>query len=248
MVTDEHRARVAEVIARADAVLSAPRPNPDAARKAEEEWRQARAYEAQRQAWEASLEAPRLPAPAPQKRAEASSNSPAGQRIDMAAIEAEVAGMTPEQVGLYQAVLDKLVTGTALESGEEPRKGQVLAAITALKQICNHPAAYQADDRPLAGRSGKLTRLEEIVDAVFAAGERVLVFTHFASWGVRLAEHLTEHTGVPVACYHGGLARGAVRGRRRRPDHRRGGRRVVRRALARRDRGQVGQVGGEHGR
>ena len=48
------------------------------------------------------------------------------------------------------------------------------------------------DDRPLAGRSGKLARLEEIVDAVFAAGERVLVFTHFAEWGLRLADHLTE--------------------------------------------------------
>jgi superfamily II DNA or RNA helicase len=116
--------------------------------------------------------------------------------------------MTPEQIGLYQAVLDRLVADDD-EVGQEARKGAILAAITALKQICNHPAAYQDDGRPLAGRSGKLTRLEEIVDAVFAAGERVLIFTHFASWGVRLAEHLSEHTGVPIACYHGGLARGA---------------------------------------
>ncbi len=116
--------------------------------------------------------------------------------------------MTPEQIGMYQAVLDGLVQ-TGDEVGEEPRKGAILAAITALKQICNHPAAYSDDGRPLAGRSGKLTRLEEIVDAVFAAGERVLVFTHFASWGVRLAEHLSTHTGIPVDCYHGGLARGA---------------------------------------
>ena len=117
--------------------------------------------------------------------------------------------MTPEQIGLYQAVLDGLVTNSADEVGAEPRKGAILAAITALKQICNHPSAYQHDDRPLVGRSGKLTRLEEIVDAVFAAGDRVLIFTHFASWGMRLADHLTEHTGVPTACYHGGLARGA---------------------------------------
>jgi hypothetical protein len=115
--------------------------------------------------------------------------------------------MTPEQIGLYQAVLDGLVGG-ATEAGGEPRQGAILAAITALKQICNHPAAYQADDRPLAGRSGKLTRLEEIVESVFAAGERLLVFTHFAEWGKRLADHLTEVTDVPIACYHGGLARG----------------------------------------
>jgi SNF2 family DNA or RNA helicase len=33
------------------------------------------------------------------------------------------------------------------------------------------------------------------------------VFTHFAEWGQHLAEHLTERTGTPVACYHGGLSR-----------------------------------------
>jgi hypothetical protein len=116
--------------------------------------------------------------------------------------------MTPEQIGLYQAVLDRLVTDTSGEGGE-PKQGAILAAITALKQICNHPAAYQDDGRPLAGRSGKLARLEEIVESVFAAGERILIFTHFAEWGKRLADHLTEITGVPIACYHGGLARGA---------------------------------------
>jgi superfamily II DNA or RNA helicase len=123
--------------------------------------------------------------------------------------ELDHCAMTPEQIGMYQAVLDTLVTGTDLPEGKEPRKGQILAAITALKQICNHPSAYQGDDRPLDGRSGKLARLDEIVAAVFAAEERVLVFTHFAEWGVRLAKHLTARTGTPVECYHGGLSRTA---------------------------------------
>ena len=116
--------------------------------------------------------------------------------------------MSAEQIGLYQAVLDELVTGATGADGER-KQGAILAAITALKQICNHPAAYRDDGRPLQGRSGKLTRLEEIVEAVFEAGERILVFTHFAEWGKRLATHLTEHTGVPISAYHGGLARGA---------------------------------------
>jgi hypothetical protein len=117
--------------------------------------------------------------------------------------------MTAEQIGLYQAVLDGLVADAPDGAPREKKQGAILAAITALKQICNHPAAYEDDGRPLAGRSGKLTRLEEIVESVFAAGERILVFTHFATWGVRLAEHLASVTGVPIACYHGGLARGA---------------------------------------
>mgnify|MGYP006198547873 CR=1 FL=1 len=58
--------------------------------------------------------------------------------------------MTPEQIGLYQAVLDGLVADST-QVGGEPKQGAILAAITALKQICNHPAAYQDDGRPLAG-------------------------------------------------------------------------------------------------
>ncbi len=119
--------------------------------------------------------------------------------------------MTTEQIGLYQAVLDDLVVETADQDAADPpkRKGAVLAAITALKQICNHPAAYTGDDGPLDGRSGKLERLEEIVDNVFEADERMLIFTHFATWGSRLAEHLTARTGVQIDSYHGGLSRGA---------------------------------------
>ncbi|MEY2445369.1 MAG: hypothetical protein QOE00_1949, partial [Ilumatobacteraceae bacterium] len=45
-------------------------------------------------------------------------------------------------------------------------------------------------------------------ESVFAAGERILIFTHFATWGRRLADHLTEVTGLPISCYDGSLARG----------------------------------------
>jgi hypothetical protein len=117
--------------------------------------------------------------------------------------------MTPEQIGLYQAVLNRLLdSGLAADSNQ--RKGQVLAAITALKQICDHPTAYLGEDDEqdhLLGRSGKLTRLEEIVTDVFAAGERILIFTHFARWGEKLAKYLSERMGVRIGCYHGGLGR-----------------------------------------
>ncbi len=127
-------------------------------------------------------------------------------RID----ELDLCAMTPEQIGLYQAVLDQLVVDTSeSEDGSPQKKGAVLAAITALKQICNHPAAYEGDDEPLDGRSGKLARLNEIVDSVFAADERMLIFTHFASWGERLADYLSERTGIDISCYHGGLSRTA---------------------------------------
>ena len=127
-------------------------------------------------------------------------------RID----ELDHCAMTPEQVGLYQAVVDTLVRETSERpEGTPERKGAVLAAITALKQICNHPVNYQEDGEPLDGRSGKLARLNEIMDSVFAADEKMLIFTHFATWGERLSEYLSERTGKKIECYHGGLARGA---------------------------------------
>jgi hypothetical protein len=126
-------------------------------------------------------------------------------RID----ELDRCSMTPEQIGLYQAVLDSLVTGVGNEAGTDRRNGAILAAITALKQICNHPVAYRNDDGPLDGRSGKLARLEEIIEQVYASGERALVFTHFAEWGQKLANHLSSRFEIPVGCYHGGLSRGA---------------------------------------
>ena len=126
-------------------------------------------------------------------------------RID----ELDHCSMTQEQIGLYEAVLESIDPEVAAQLGTDTRNGAVLAAITALKQICNHPTAYLRDDGPLEGRSGKLERLDEIIEQVYAAGERALVFTHFAEWGQRLAEHLTARFGVEVGCYHGGLARGA---------------------------------------
>ena len=127
-------------------------------------------------------------------------------RID----ELDHCAMTPEQIGLYQAVIDSLVVATSeSDQGTPERKGAVLAAITALKQICNHPVNYQADDQGLEGRSGKLNRLNEIIETVFAAGEKVLIFTHFATWGETLAAYLSDRTGTPIHCYHGGLGRGA---------------------------------------
>ena len=123
--------------------------------------------------------------------------------------ELDHCAMTPEQIGLYQAVLDKLVAGQrpargrGAAQGPDPRRHH-------RAQADLQPSRRVPGRRPAARRSlGQARRLEEIVDAVFAAGERVLVFTHFAEWGVKLAEHLTERTGTPIECYHGGLSRTA---------------------------------------
>ncbi|MEV6305236.1 DEAD/DEAH box helicase [Actinoplanes sp. NPDC051861] len=117
-------------------------------------------------------------------------------------------GMTTEQVSLYRAVLDDLKQRLD-EPGDKARKGLVLAAMTKLKQVCVHPALLLKDGSPLPGRSGKIDRLEEILDHALGAGESVLCFTQFARFGAMLQPHLAARFGVPVRFLHGGTPRGA---------------------------------------
>jgi hypothetical protein len=75
------------------------------------------------------------------------------------------------------------------------RRGKILGALSKLKQICNHPAQFAADNSPLAGRSGKLARLEEMLEEVFDAGEAALIFTQFAEMGRLLRRRLEARFG-----------------------------------------------------
>jgi SNF2 family DNA or RNA helicase len=87
------------------------------------------------------------------------------------------------------------------------RRGLVLATMTKLKQVCNHPAHFLRDGTRLAGRSGKLARLEEILDEVLAAGEKALLFTQYAEFGGMLRAHLSNRFGREVLYLHGGVAK-----------------------------------------
>ncbi len=116
--------------------------------------------------------------------------------------------LTREQATLYRAVLDEMLQKMS-DTDDIRRKGVVLAAMTKLKQVCNHPAQLLGDGSALPGRSGKLERLEEILDRVLADSERALCFTQFARFGAMLTPHLSARFGVPVRYLHGGTPRGA---------------------------------------
>jgi hypothetical protein len=102
--------------------------------------------------------------------------------------------LTREQATLYRAVVDDLLTG-ADESEGIARRGVVLAGLLRLKQVCNHPAHFLADGSPLAGRSGKLTRTEELLEEILSEGDKVLCFTQFAAWGELLRPYLERRFG-----------------------------------------------------
>ena len=116
------------------------------------------------------------------------------------------ATLTREQAHMYQAVVDQLLLDAQQATGMR-RRGLVLAALTRLKQICNHPAHALADGSKLAGRSGKLHRFDELVTDLLDAGEQALVFTQFREMGLLLQQHLHERFGQSVPFLHGGVSK-----------------------------------------
>jgi SNF2 family DNA or RNA helicase len=112
------------------------------------------------------------------------------------------ASLTGEQGALYEQVVDDVERKIRDATGIE-RRGAILAALSKLKQVCNHPAHFLGDSSPLPKRSGKLTRLTEMLEEATASGDRALVFTQFAEMGKLLQEHLQNELGREVMFLHG---------------------------------------------
>ena len=124
------------------------------------------------------------------------------------------AKLTREQATLYKQVVDQLLQDAEQASGMR-RRGIVLAALMRLKQICNHPAHALRDGSRLAGRSGKLTRFDELLTDLLDREEGALVFTQFREMGELLKQHIADQFGITAPFLHGGVSR---RGRDRMVD------------------------------
>ncbi|MFJ2782619.1 MULTISPECIES: DEAD/DEAH box helicase [unclassified Streptomyces] len=117
--------------------------------------------------------------------------------------------LTREQASLYEAVVRETM-GRIEEAEGMARRGLVMKLLTSLKQICNHPAQYLKEEAPrgsgtarLAGRSGKLALLDELLDTILAEDGSVLVFTQYVSMARLLADHLAAR-GITAQLLHGG--------------------------------------------
>jgi SNF2 family DNA or RNA helicase len=106
--------------------------------------------------------------------------------------------LTREQATLYEAIVKEMLA--QIEQAEEgiQRKGLVLSTMLRLKQVCNHPAHYLNDHSKLESRSGKLARLEEMLEEVLAEGDKALIFTQFAELGGKLQTYLEERLNCEV--------------------------------------------------
>ncbi len=111
--------------------------------------------------------------------------------------------LTRAQAALYGQAVEAARSKLEDASGIE-RRGLVLAFLTCLKQICNHPSQWLADGAWDAGDSGKFARLAELCDAIRTRQDKVLVFTQFRSVIDPISSHLAGVFGRPGLTLHGG--------------------------------------------
>ncbi len=116
--------------------------------------------------------------------------------------------LTREQASLYAAELRALDERLDALSGRE-RRGLVLATLTRLKQICNHPQQFLGGTDDLRGRSGKLDRIAAMVREILESDEKALIFTQYATMGRLLCAYLREHLDTEIPFLHGGVPRAA---------------------------------------
>ena len=111
--------------------------------------------------------------------------------------------LTVEQASLYRATVDRWMARVEAHHDRFGRRGAVLAMLSQLKQVCNHPEMLLATGQPLEGRSGKLDRLLELLELV-PSGDKALVFTQYPGFD-RLVPHLEQQLGKSVGFFHGRL-------------------------------------------
>ncbi|WP_159881944.1 DEAD/DEAH box helicase [Paenibacillus puerhi] len=120
--------------------------------------------------------------------------------------------LTAEQATLYENYIRDMFERLDKLSTME-RRGLILASLTKLKQLCNHPGLVAGGGSAVQARlnwrqrSNKVERLIEMVQELRQEGDKCLIFTQFVETGHLLQRALTEEFGGSIPFLHGGTAK-----------------------------------------
>lgn len=116
--------------------------------------------------------------------------------------------LTTEQASLYENYIQDMFAKLERLKAME-RRGLILAALTKLKQVCNHPALLLKEgvQTHTLGRSNKVERLLDMVNELRQEGDRCLIFTQFVETGHLLQGILQKELKEKVQFLHGGTPR-----------------------------------------
>jgi SNF2 family DNA or RNA helicase len=111
--------------------------------------------------------------------------------------------LTVEQAAMYERATSEMLNAIDAATGIR-RRGLILAILTRLKQICDHPSLLEETPGQLDRRSGKCERLIDMLEEVIEEKESALVFTQYAQMGTLLQKMLTQRLRAPIYYLHGG--------------------------------------------
>lgn len=111
--------------------------------------------------------------------------------------------LTSEQAVAYERITAEMLTQIDAATGIR-RRGLILATLTRLKQVCDHPLLLLKDEGPIDGRSGKVERIIEMLDEVLDAGDAALIFTQYRQMGHILEKAITSRLKHQPLFLHGG--------------------------------------------
>ena len=127
-------------------------------------------------------------------------------------------GLCAQQAELYQELVDNSLVEIEQADGIK-RRGMILTLLLRLKQLCNHPTLLKGkvsqakSKKELSSlsnfnhQSGKLLRLEEMLEELLEEGDRALIFTQFSEWGKLLQPYLEKKLGKEVLFLYGSTRR-----------------------------------------
>lgn len=117
----------------------------------------------------------------------------------------DYAELSKKQVVLYRRIVEDMEHKIRSTEGIE-RQGLVLATITKLKQVCNHPDQYLGQSGYSLTESGKFALLKELCETIYEKRERVLIFTQYREITGVLADFLEKVFHRKGRVIHGGVS------------------------------------------
>ncbi|MDR3333288.1 MAG: DEAD/DEAH box helicase family protein [Treponema sp.] len=118
----------------------------------------------------------------------------------------EYATLEKEQAALYESIVTATLKKSESMELPQERSSLILALLTALKQVCDHPRVYDKESPAVSGLSGKAQLLMTLLEAILANREKVLIFSQYVETLECLRTIIQDELGEAALVYHGGMS------------------------------------------
>jgi SNF2 family DNA or RNA helicase len=114
-------------------------------------------------------------------------------------------GLEKEQAALYESIVTATMEKSAKIEEPQGRSTLILALLTALKQVCDHPRVYDKESPAVSALSGKAQLLMTLLEEILANREKVLIFSQYVETLECLKTIIQDELGEAALVYHGGM-------------------------------------------